>query len=545
MLTVSTEALVCLFVLLIYALVGMICYWRLFPRLSPTAKALAIGMLAAQVLVILVALEIRPASDYEEWLWHLNYDWNIPATLASTQLALVGGVALFAAWLAGARPAWQRLYLVGIGLVFLFLARDEYVAFHEDIRGWERYYAALGAVVVVTTAAVAARSPRRTWIWHGCLLTGLAMSAAGGLLIEQLRPQLQGPICGSLGILRLDGCLLTFEYEEVLEFAGIWLALIAMLGQLSDATPRLHRRVRGLLYLLPVLWILLLINDPFTHRQFLVQPDAVKFESGVQLLDHRIDRENGSLALQLHATAERSDSIEMGFSVHLVDQVTGISVASRDQHWCCQQGDASVYRQRMELDIAPQAPVNRALWVVLTLWREQDGKFVRQKVLSSDLQLLDETQVLLGELVLPAVSAGWAAVPLASFDNGFALEAVDMPQRAQAGETLSITFAWRSNSDGEEDRVQFLHLGHEETGDWWVYDQQPLGDRLPTRLWYAGLAVSEVWEVPLPADLAPGRYDVFTGLYRRRDLERVAANDLDGLAWVDGRVSLGSLIVEK
>ena len=135
MLTVSTEALVCLFVLLIYALVGMICYWRLFPRLSPTAKALALGMLAAQVLVILVALKIRPASDYEEWLWHLNYDWNIPATLASTQLALVGGVALFAAWLAGARPAWQRLYLVGIGLVFLFLARDEYVAFHEDIRG--------------------------------------------------------------------------------------------------------------------------------------------------------------------------------------------------------------------------------------------------------------------------------------------------------------------------------------------------------------------------------------------------------------------------
>ena len=62
MLTVSTEALVRLFVLLIYALVGMICYWRLFPRLSPTAKALAIGMLAAQVLVILVALEIRPAS---------------------------------------------------------------------------------------------------------------------------------------------------------------------------------------------------------------------------------------------------------------------------------------------------------------------------------------------------------------------------------------------------------------------------------------------------------------------------------------------------
>ena len=61
----------------------------------------------------------------------------------------------------------------------------------------------------------------------------------------------------------------------------------------------------------------------------------------------------------------------------------------------------------------------------------------------------------------------------------------------------------------------------------------------------AGLADSEVWQAPLPADLAPGRYEVFTGLYRTRDQERIPANDLDGLAWVDGRVSLGSLIVEK
>ena len=149
----------------------------------------------------------------------------------------------------------------------------------------------------------------------------------------------------------------------------------------------------------------------------------------------------------------------------------------------------------MEVEIPPQAPTNRALWIVLTLWREQDGGFTRQKVLSSDLQLLDPMQVVLGELVLPAVSVDTSTTGLATFDNGFVLDAFEMPKRARAGETLRLPFAWRSDTNGEEDRVQFLHFVHEESGIQWGHDQQPLGARLPTRLWYRGLADVEVWEV--------------------------------------------------
>ena len=83
-----------------------------------------------------------------------------------------------------------------------------------------------------------------------------------------------------------------------------------------------------------------------------------------------------------------------------------------------------------------------------------------------------------------------------------------------------------------------------ESGVWFVYDHQPLGPRLPTRLWYSGLADSETWQVPLPADLAPGRYNIFTGLYRARDQERIPASDADGEPWLDARVSLGALIIE-
>ena len=169
---------------------------------------------------------------------------------------------------------------------------------------------------------------------------------------------------------------------------------------------------------------------------------------------------------------------------------------------------------------------------------------MRQKVLASDLNLLSETQVVLGELVLPADSPTPESVPLAQFDTGFTLDAVDMPEIARAGETLTIPFAWRSEEQGREDYIQFLHLGHQESGVWFVYDQQPLGPRLPTRLWYQGLADSEVWQVPFPADLAPGRYTVFSGLYRTRDSERVPASGADGTPWLDARVPLGSIMVE-
>ena len=135
-LVIATEALIRIFVVLLYTPICLVVYFRLYPRLSPTSRRLAFGMLAAQALVIVLSLEIRPKSNFEHWLWNLDQEWNIPSTLASTQLALVAGVALVTAWLARAVPVWQRLYLVGIGLVFLFLAWDEYFLFHEHIQDW-------------------------------------------------------------------------------------------------------------------------------------------------------------------------------------------------------------------------------------------------------------------------------------------------------------------------------------------------------------------------------------------------------------------------
>ena len=569
---ISPDALVRLVIFLLYVSVVLISYRFLIPRLSPTSKRLATVMLAAQVLVIVASLEIQPTSGFERRYWSLNFENNISTTLASTQFALVGAVALITAWLARTRPSLYRLYLLGIALVFLYLAWEEYNEMRRlmFVGQWEIYYIALGSAVFAATLAVAARSPRPSWIWHICLLAGLAVSSAGAFGVEELRYE---GICRSLGLFSGRGCQ-TYHIEESLEFLGIWITLLAVLGQFSDAAPRPRPRVRRILYLFPMfLFIHLLLPTSYLQLdllhhtlstlplrleyRFLAQPLFVEFESDVGLLGYRTDREEGALVIQLFASpASWHGYTGLGYSVHLVDQFTGESIAgldasaSRRVRWRLNMNVHSerylwMYKQRIAVQFPAQTPTNRALWVVLTTWREEDDVFVPQKIISSDHQLLGDTQVVLGELVLPAESATSLTGSLAAFDNGFALDTVDLPDRVRSGETLTIPFTWRAKEDGAEDYVQFLHFSHDETGNWWVYDQQPLGARLPTRLWYAGLADSEIWQIPLPADLAPGRYKVFTGLYRASDLERLAASDADDTPFVDARVPLGILTIER
>ena len=102
----SVDAMIRLFLILLYAPACIVSFRFLLPRLLPSAKRLAIALLAAQVVVIVLSQELRHTSGYESWLWHLDGEGNLPASLASTQLALVAMIALLTAWHARGRPAW-------------------------------------------------------------------------------------------------------------------------------------------------------------------------------------------------------------------------------------------------------------------------------------------------------------------------------------------------------------------------------------------------------------------------------------------------------
>ena len=542
---------------ILYVSVSLIAYRWLIPRLSTAGKALASVMLAAQAFVACAALFFELPSELEIWLFHLNRERNIPAVLSSMQMALVGFVALLIAWKLKRQQTWRLLYYVGLGILFLYLAYDEYFALHENLSDWKILYGSGGALAALATLLVAWRSPRNTVKWHAILLIGLAMSATGALLVQLLR---SSEVCASWVFWAGNECML-FDFEESLELLGIWLTLVAVLGQLLASPPLPSDRFHISAFAFSVLWLFFLyFADAFppfesypAHAN--IEAAHIVYESGLRFHGYRMGKQQNHLHFFLSPGSFDfcgRGFTNLGYSVDLIDRVSGLSVLSRKkyvhrQFWVVTGSRYQpIYRQWIDLDRPSTLPVNHAYWIVLTLWREDGDIFRRQKIVSSDHELLNDTQVILGELVVPSSAPMPSSDnhPLATFDNGLILDAFEAPERAGAGRNLSINVSWRSQDAGSEDLQQFLHLFHEASGEFWVHDQQPLGARLPTRLWYAGLADSETWQIPLPADLDPGRYSLFTGLYRSRDLERVPAKSAEGIYFADARVPLGSLEIE-
>ena len=543
---VSVATINRLSLLALYLSVVLVVNWRLFPHFAPAAEWLATIVLVAQVVVIVTTLEIQPSSYFERWQWYLGQERSIPSTVASTQMALAGIFAWGSAYYARGQSAKLRLYLLAAGLFFVFFALDDYFSWRLFLPYWQPIYLTVAALLVAATIVMTLRATQPARKWLICLVTGFALIALGSLVFDKL-PN----VCDEWGLLRLDGCIRFKSFhDEIHELAGSWLALVAFLGMLSETAPLSSRRAQAALFAAPLLWIVMLHHfSPIARFEIEspAEPSAIRYESDVFVHGQLIEQLEGAVHVRLHAATWWRNYLDLGYSIHLVDQVSGESVASNDVDWCCQQGLPSyipVYEQRTTVNMPVAAATNRAYWVVLSIWRRDDGEFVSQKVLVSDQELLNAGAVILDELVLPAPPPDETAAPLAVFNETISLAPVELPMKARAGQALPIAFTWRADADGDDEYVQFLHLGHEDSGEWWVYDQQPLGARLPTRLWYAGLADSETWLAPLPADLAPGRYHVFTGLYRASDQERVPVTDAAGDAFVDARVPLGSLIIE-
>ena len=196
-------------------------------------------MLISQVLAISVAAVLIDDSGSVPWLWHLDKEFNIPSTLASAQLALVSLIAILTAWNLAVKPrdAWQQVYFVGISILFFHFARDEFFQFRDPLTGWEISYAQLGMVVALATVILSLRLPRQQRMWSVCILAGLALGALGAFFIENLR---HADICTALGFMAVK-CQIYF-LEEALEFLGMWLMLLGVLGFFSAYSRHQGRR---------------------------------------------------------------------------------------------------------------------------------------------------------------------------------------------------------------------------------------------------------------------------------------------------------------
>ena len=541
------QNLVYIAIVLSYLLVGVTVYRWLWLRLQPFARWLALIFLTAQIVAIVLSEATASASGLVHWLWHLDIEWNIPSALASMQLALVGAAAILVAWLWTKPPAWQRLYFVGIAIVFLYFAYDEFATVHEGNPYWRSNYRLIGFGIALSSALLALRNPWPSRVWFFCLPLGLAIGGFGATVLDISTPQ-----CGGQGAAYILGeCAQILVLEESLELLGIWLALVAILGHLSGISPAPKAYLRILLFAAPALWMIFL-SQRNVISPVSTQVNASAFENDIWLHRHKVDTTTrpDRVRARLHLSGGGWQFSGLGYSISLLDgeRMTVISDRDRFAHeqleFKLAPGYVPAYLQVIDVEIPPETPTNRLILIVLTIWRQENGEFIRQKILATDQPQLSDTQMVLDEMVIQSASGPPSATTLAAFDNGFALEAVELPACAVPGGIVDVNFAWRADSAGSEDFAQFLHFIHAESGAMWNHDQMPLGSRLPTRLWYSGLADSEIWRISLPADLPTGDYSLFTGLYRHSDLVRARAHSPDGGVFPDARIPIGSMPVQ-
>jgi hypothetical protein len=115
---------------------------------------------------------------------------------------------------------------------------------------------------------------------------------------------------------------------------------------------------------------------------------------------------------------------------------------------------------------------------------------------------------------------------------------------ARPGETITVTLQWEALAEIAEDYTGFVHLVGPDGADAAQDDHPPLGGRFPTRLWSAGMVVSDAYQLALPGDLGAGTYELWAGFYQPSSGQRLlAVSQQTGDRWKDDLVLVGTVLV--
>jgi hypothetical protein len=175
------------------------------------------------------------------------------------------------------------------------------------------------------------------------------------------------------------------------------------------------------------------------------------------------------------------------------------------------------------------------VWLVLERWGLQreyyDLPFQQQLLAQTDY--VSETQgiFILRSKADPQPLALEPAQPLeVNFGNlvrltGYTVE----PDQPASDVPLRLTLYWQALTRLPHDYTVFLHLRRPNGDTVAQADHRPLDNLYPTSLWPAGETIRESSYLSLPADLSPGDYELWVGLYLLETGERLPLqNDASG-----------------
>ena len=118
---------------------------------------------------------------------------------------------------------------------------------------------------------------------------------------------------------------------------------------------------------------------------------------------------------------------------------------------------------------------------------------------------------------------------LARLGEVIALRSYEVHTPVRAGKPLTVTLRWEALAPMEKDWLAFIHLWTPGTPAPLAQSDAPPRDGwYPTSVWQAGDRVPDRHTLQLPADLAPGRYPLWAGMYRPEDGARLPAFGPEG-----------------
>lgn len=105
------------------------------------------------------------------------------------------------------------------------------------------------------------------------------------------------------------------------------------------------------------------------------------------------------------------------------------------------------------------------------------------------------------------------------------LVGLDLPSQAPTGSILPIAFYWQAAATPSTNYTVFVHLLNAKGQIAAQLDLQPLGNTRPTTTWKANQILRDAYMLPLPANLAPGSYQLHIGLYDASSGARLTTPD--------------------
>ncbi|NJN93045.1 MAG: hypothetical protein HC875_02615 [Anaerolineales bacterium] len=133
------------------------------------------------------------------------------------------------------------------------------------------------------------------------------------------------------------------------------------------------------------------------------------------------------------------------------------------------------------------------------------------------------------------------ATPLrADFDGQIRFHGYTLSGTASPGVRVPLTLVWQAQTAPTVDYAIFVQLRDAANNTLTNADHQPYQGLAPTSSWPAGGVIQEVIWLSLPADLPPGSYNLYVGLYHPDTLERLPLSaDISG----ENALILGPLVI--